>query len=112
MYNLINYTSLFVKKPISYSYLVKLNLYSPNSFIFNLYLNSFQNSEFKENLFIKNLLANSVSFNGFSFNDLDNKEFCCLFILTFFNIVVGFFPNTVFYFTDFYVSDLIFFINY
>jgi hypothetical protein len=112
MFNLLNYTSLFSEKFHPYNYLNNLTSYNSSSFIFSLYYNSFCNSDFNYSSFFKNEISNAISLNSFSFNDIDNKEFCCLFILTVLNFIIGFFPNSVFYYVDFYVSDLIFFINY
>ena len=98
MFNLIKFNSNIIKLDNSYSVIGKLMDYSTNSFVFNLYYNSFLDQNYSKDLKFRDLLANSISFNGFLFNDIDNKEFCCLFLLTFLNIIIGFFPNTLFFF--------------
>ena len=95
-----------------YSSLECLTRYSSNSFLFNLYRTSFRNNQFSNIISKENNLSNLASLNLLSYNDIDNKEFFCLFILSVLNIIIGFFPNSVFYYVDFYVSDLIYFINY
>lgn len=112
MLNLIRFNSDIIKFNNSYFVMDRLTNYSSSSFIFNLYYNSFLDAGFKKSNSSRNSLANIVSFNGFFFNDIDNKEFCCLFLLTFLNIIIGFFPNVLFYYVDSYSTDLLFFINY
>lgn len=97
MYNYIQLSSIISKKTSVSFTLERLFNYSSSSFLFNLYFNSFHNSTFKQNDLLRNKLANLVSLNEFYFNDLDNKEFCCLFLLTFLNILIGFFPNIFFF---------------